>query len=168
MSDITGVFVSLRTGGAWWAGTNDHLYLGVVGTVGGREFALGVDGFDDFEEGTTVPYSIGPAADFFGGKKPANAAASLADMTICQPNVTHVYVRKQGDRSHSGDDAWRLDHVFVYLIATGEPTRVFQSTGPATLGNEYGNQLWLAEVAHSGAYRDARIPIDGTTACRAE
>lgn len=44
MSDVTGIFVSLTTGGARWAGTNDHQYGGVVGTVGGREFALGLDG----------------------------------------------------------------------------------------------------------------------------
>lgn len=164
MSEITGIFVSLTTGGQWWAGTNDHLYLGVVGTVGGREFALDVANFDDFEEGTVVPYSIGPDAAVFGGKIPATAPAALNDMLICLPNVTHVYLRKQGDRTHEGDDAWRLNYVYVYLISS-DITRVFKSTGPATLGNEYGLQLWLGEVAHSGTYRDARIPIEGITEC---
>ena len=56
MSNLTGIFVSLTTGGQWWAGTNDHLYIGVVGSVGGREFALDVAGFNDFEKGTVVPY----------------------------------------------------------------------------------------------------------------
>jgi hypothetical protein len=164
MSKITGIFVSLTTAGVWWAGTNDHLYLGVVGTVGGREFALGVDGFDDFEAGTVVPYSIGPGAAVFGGKIPATAPAALAEMTICLPNVTHVYLRKQGDRTHEGDDAWRLSSAFVYLISSGM-TRVFTTTGPATLGNEHGLQLWLAEIDHSGAYRDARIPVEGVAEC---
>jgi hypothetical protein len=165
VSSLDGIFVSLTTGNQWWAGTNDHLYLGVVGTVGGRELALGVDGFDDYEEGTVVPYSIGPSAALFGGKKPANGDASLSDLTICQPNVTHVYLRKQGDRTHAGDDAWRLDNVYVYLIAAPQPTRVFVSTGRATLGNEYGNQIWLAEVGHGGQYLDARMMVEGAATC---
>ena len=166
MSKINGIFVSLSTAGQWWAGTNNHLYLGVVGTVGGREFALNVAGFDDFEEGTVVTYSIGPGAALFGGKIPATAPQALAEMTICQPNVTHVYLRKQGDRTFDGDDMWRLSSAYIYLIADGDPTRVFSSTGPATLGNEHGQQIWLGEVAHSGSYRDARIPIEGVADCQ--
>ncbi len=165
MSTINGIFVSLRTDDFSWHGTNDHLYLGVVGTVGGREFALNVAGFDDFEEGTTVTYSIGPGAGLFGGKTPETAADRLAEMTICIPNVTHVYLRKQGDRTYGGDDAWRLANAFVYLLAPGA-TRVFASTGPATLGNEHGNQIWLAESSHHGGYLDARIPWDGLAECR--
>jgi len=165
MSILNGIFVSLTTAGQWWAGTNDHLYIGIVGTVGGREFALNVDGFDDFEEGTVVPYSIGPGAAVFGGQIPETAPDALAEIKICQPNVTHVYLRKQGDRTHKGDDAWRLSSAFVYLIASPAPTRVFVSTGSATLANEYGLQVWLAEGDHSGNYRNARIPIDGVADC---
>ena len=164
MSKITGIFVSLTTGEQWWAGTDDHVYIGVVGTVGGREFALDVSGFNDFEQGTVVPYSIGPGAAFFGGRIPATAPAALADMTICLPNVTHVYLRKQGDRTHEGDDAWRISAAFVYLLSSGM-MRLFKLTGPATLGNEHGLQVWLAEVAHSGAYRDAKLVIDGVANC---
>lgn len=165
MSTISGIFVSLTTAGQSWAGTDDHLYLGVVGTVGGREFALNVEGFNDFEKGTIVPYSIGPDASVFGGKIPETAPGALAEMIICQPNVTHVYLRKQGDRTYEGDDAWRLSSAFVYLIASGAPTRVFKSTGPATLGNEYGLQVWLAEIGHSGNFLDARIPFEGVADC---
>lgn len=86
-------------------------------------------------------------------------------MKICQPNVTHVYLRKQGDRTHSGDDLWELASGFVMLMADGEPTRVLKSTGSAGLGNEYDNQIWLGEMAHSGAFRNARTPIDGVAAC---
>lgn len=166
MSAINGIFVSLDTADPWWAGTDDHLYLGVVGTVGGREFALDNRSVDDFEPGV-MTYRIGPGAHVFGGIIPDHAGGQLANMTICLPNVTHVYLRKQGDRSSSGDDMWKLDHAFVYLIAPGEPTRVFQSTGVARLGNEYGHTVWLGEVAHSGAFRDARIPIDGVAECEA-
>ena len=165
MSNLDGIFVSLTTAGQWWAGTDDHLYIGVVGTVGGREFALNVEGFNDFEKGTVVTYSIGPGAALFGGRIPETAPGALAEMIICQPNVTHVYLRKQGDRTFKEDDAWRLSSVFVYLIASGSPTRVFVSTGPATLGNEFGLQIWLAETGHSGSYLNARIPIDGMAEC---
>ena len=168
MSNISGIFVSLTTASQWWAGTDDHLYLGVVGTVGGREFALNVEGFNDFEEGTVVTYSIDPGAAVFGGRVPETAPGALAEMTICQPNVTHLYLRKQGDRTFTGDDARRLSSAFVYLIASGSPTRVFKSTGPATLGNEYGLQLWLAEIGHSGSYLNARIPIEGGADCESD
>lgn len=167
MSRLNGIFVSLTTADQWWAATNNHLYIGVAGTVGGREFALNVEDFDDFEEGMVVTYSIGPDATVFGGEVPATALEALAEMTICHPNVTHVYLRKQGDRTHAGDDAWRLSNAFVYLIARGS-TRVFASTGPATLGNEHGLQVWLAEVNHGGEYRNARIPIEGVADCERE
>jgi hypothetical protein len=165
MSELTGIFVSLSTSGFSWAGTDDHLYLGVTGTIGGREFALAVAGFDDFEEGSVVTYSIGPGAAVFGGKKPDTAAGTLADMVICQPNVTHVYLRKQGSRSHAGDDAYRMYSAFVYLISATS-TRIFVSTGPATLGNEYGHTVWLAEIDHSGDYRNAIIPVEGAASCQ--
>jgi hypothetical protein len=160
MSDIEGIFVSLQTG-AQWFGTDDHIYLGVVGTVGGREFALAVDDFDDFEPGDRATYSIGPAAEIFGGREPDTAAEQLDSMTICLPNVTHVYLRKQGDRSHAGDDAWELQSCFVYLL--GGSTRAFTSTGSAILGNEYGHKVWLAEGIDG--YVDARIPVEGEAEC---
>jgi hypothetical protein len=165
MSELNGIFVSLTTGSSTWAGTDDHLYVDVAGTVGGREFALAVDDFDDFEAGTVVPYSIGPGAAVFGGREPDTAADQLERMTICQPNVTHVSLRKQGDRTHAGDDYWELEEVVVYLIAPDTPTRVFVSTGSARFGNEYGNRVYLAEVGHGGNYVDARVPREGVADC---
>lgn len=166
MSAITGIFVSLTTAGdPAWAGTDNHVYLGVVGTVGGREFALGVPRFDDYERGTSVGYSIGDGAEIFAGRKPLHGDAAFEEMMICQPNVTHVYLRKQGNLSHSDDDAWRLERAVVYILGP-TVTRVFSTTGPATLGNEYGLQLWMGEVAHSGSFRNAQIPIDGIADCQ--
>lgn len=161
MSEVNGIFVSWTTGASWWSGTDDHIYVDVAGTVGGREFTLDVD---DFEEGTVVTYSIGPAAERFGGRKPATAGDEFDRMTICQPNVTHVSLRKQGDRTHDEDDAWELLSAYVYLMGPDE-TRVFTTTGTATLGNEYGLRVYLAEAAGSDTYHDARIPIDGVAEC---
>ncbi len=166
MSEVTGIFVSLKTADSPpWAGTDNHVYLGVVGTVGGREFSLGVPAFDDYEPGSDVGYSIGSAADVFAGRKPLRGDAAFDDMMICQPNITHVYLRKQGNLSHDGDDLWRLERAFVYILGP-TVTRVFSTTGPATLGNEWGLQLWLGEVAHSGSFRNAQIPIEGTADCQ--
>lgn len=164
MSEITGIFVSLTTGTGQWSGTDDHIYVGICGTVGGREFALNVEDFDDFEERTTVGYSIGSGADPFGGREPETAERQFEKMTICLPNVTHVYLRKQGDRTHSGDDYWDLESCHAFLTSD-DMTRTYASTGSARIGNEYGHKIWLAETAHYGSYRDARIPIDGTAEC---
>ena len=160
MSEINSIFVSLTTAGDQW-GTDDHVYLGVVGTVGGREFALAVAGYNDFEPGTST-YTIGSTP--LGGNTPDTAEQSLNSLLICLPNVTHVYLRKQGSRSHDGDDAWQLNGAVVYLMSD-DVTRVFVLTGKARLGNEYGHKVWLAESAHSGDYRDARIPIEGIAEC---
>jgi len=68
----------------------------------------------------------------------------------------------QTRRSHPPrDDVWRLDSAVVLLLARNRPTRVFHASGPASLGNEVGHTVWLAETSHSGAYRDARLVIDG-------
>lgn len=150
MSDLTGALVRLHTGTQGWAGTDDHVYLGISGTDGGREFALATAGFDDFEHDDAdgdadhyAEYGIG-TYEFFG-RDPETADAALNTLSISQPDITHVYLRKQGDRSHADDDAWRLWKAEVYLDAESDPTRLFESTGLATLGNEHGNQLWLGE-----------------------
>lgn len=46
--------VELETSTESWAGTDDHLYAGVFGTEGGREFNLNVSGFNDYEPGSKV------------------------------------------------------------------------------------------------------------------
>ncbi|MDS0222113.1 hypothetical protein NDI54_12210 [Haloarcula sp. S1AR25-5A] len=165
MSQLDGVFVSLTTGAGQYAGTDDHVYLGICGTVGGREFALNVENFDDWEEGSVVTYGFGPRAGFYGAKDPRTAADQLDRMTICLPNVTHVYLRKQGDRTTSGDDYWELQECHVNLHSPSS-TRQFVSTGTARLGNEYGHKIWLAESFHQGAYKNAHIPVDGTAECQ--
>ena len=59
MSKVLGIFVELKTENKKHAGTDDHIYIGVVGPGGGREFPLNVSGFNDFEEGTNVKYWLG-------------------------------------------------------------------------------------------------------------
>ena len=59
MPDIEGIVVELETGSQSWAGTNDQLFVGIVGTGGGREFNLNVSNFNDFEANSKVNYQIG-------------------------------------------------------------------------------------------------------------
>lgn len=149
MPDITGIFVSLTVGGGTHDGTDDHVYLGVAGTGGGREFALATARINDFEAGSTVTYSFGPDAQQFGGEEPDTATAELGRISISQAGVTHVYLRKQGSIGHDDDDALDVDSAFVYLVADGSRvTRVFISTGGARLGNESGHVVHLRETGH--------------------
>ncbi len=148
MTAITGIFVSLTTGGQSWAGTDDQLYLGVPGRGGGREFNLNVAGFDDFEPGTTVTYKIGDVV--FPGLTPITAPGDLTAAPIQIEHVTHVYLRKLGRLSQSADDAWRLQSSFVYLLAPSHPTRVWSATGPLTLSFKDGLQVWFGELGTEG------------------
>ena len=148
MADVQGIVVELETGSETWAGTDDQLFVGVVGTEGGREFNLNVSGFDDFESGIKVNYVIGQefAFDASGPEKtPITAPASLiGGSKINQPSVTHVYLRKQGVMDASVDNAWRLASARVWLMNSTDPTLVFTSRGQLTLSIEDGLQVWLA------------------------
>jgi hypothetical protein len=147
MADIEGIVVELETGNQSWAGTDDQLFVGVVGSHGGREFNLNVSGFNDFEPGTKVNYQIGQefALSTPGPEKtPITAPASLlGGSKIDQPSVTNVYLRKQGDMSQDVDDAWRLAFARVWLMNSTDPTQIWESRGPLTLSIEDGLQVWL-------------------------
>jgi len=148
MADIEGIVVELTTGSQSWAGTDNHLYLGVVGTQGGREFSLDVSGFNDFEAGSKVNYVIGkefPLALPGPEKKPITAPASLTGGSkISQPHVTHVYLRKQGLLTEASDDAWQLQGARVWLMNASDPTQIWEARGPLTLSLEDGLQVWLS------------------------
>ena len=147
MADIEGIVVELETGNQSWAGTDDQLFVGVVGTLGGREFNLNVSGFNDFEPGTKVNYKIGKefALALSGPEKtPITAPASLLDGSkIDQPSVNHVYLRKQGNMRQDVDNAWRLQFARVWLMNSTDPTLIWESRGPLTLSIEDGLQVWL-------------------------
>jgi len=148
MADIEGIVVELTTGSQSWAGTDDQLFLGVVGTGGGREFNLNVSGFNDFEPGTKVNYLIGKeyALALAGSeKRPVTAPGTLsAGSKMDQPSVTHVYLRKQGLMNQDSDDAWRLQEARVWLLNDSDPTRIWESRGALTLSIEDGLQVWLS------------------------
>lgn len=155
MTEITRVSATIATAAASpgaHTGTNDHVYLGISGTGGGREFSLDVDGFDDWEPGSKVAYGFGPGPPFSPPsayrpkKESTNAADQLSNIDTDITNVTHVYLRKQGDRTPKGDDYWELEECQVFFTSGPAPdgeSRVYSLTGPVRLGNEYGHKVWL-------------------------
>ena len=59
MSELTGIKVTLTTAATENAGTDDHVYIGVIGTGGGREFPLDDPEYDDFEIEEPITYRLG-------------------------------------------------------------------------------------------------------------
>lgn len=150
--NITGIYVSVRTGPASWARTDDALYLGIVGTVGGREFHLDTP---SLEAGTTKSFKWGEAS--FAADV---AKESIGGTVICRPNVTHVYLRKHGAGSRNTDNAWNMAEAFVFIVARGAGTTdVYVTTGPETLSFETGQIVYLAQSAHLGEYFNKQIPV---------
>jgi hypothetical protein len=152
MSKLNGVTVYLRTGTGRYAGTDDHVYLGVYGPGAGREFALDVDDFDDWEPDSSVDYTFGQSIGV--GMDPKTADDQLSNISISLPDITHAYLRKQGDRTQSGDDYWELSDAEVWLAHSSRDYRAFTLPGTARLGNEYGHKVWLRE------YKDVDEELD--------
>lgn len=156
MSHIRGLVVRLKTENRSWAGTDDHIYLGIVGKGGGREFPLDVNGFDDFEEGTDIKYWLGTVWDgaaLTGAKKPNQSQPDSGrwnDPAVDNINlnqVDYVYLRKGGTRQSDNDDAYMMDEVEATLYGSSPNKRTFRSTVDIGLANEYGLQVWLQETA---------------------
>ena len=155
MSELTGIAATLTTAATENAGTDDHLYIGVVGTGGGREFPLNSK-FDDFEI-EQVTYKLGafwepvPASEVrFPHQSRPGEVNDPAYMPLELELVYAVYVRKQGDNSTEDDDAYRLNDLKVVLYGPTSPLkRTFRlrrrGDGP-WLANENGHVIYLAEV----------------------
>lgn len=151
MSHVRGMVVRLKTKNESYAGTDDHIYIGVVGTDGGREFPLDVRGFNDFEPGTDVKYWLGDVWDggvLSNAKNPYQAHAwnDPELWRIEMDQVNQVYVRKGGTRTGGQDNAYKMDEVEVTLYGATSPNkRTFERTTDIWLANEYGLQVWLPE-----------------------
>jgi hypothetical protein len=152
MSDVRGILVELVTENEKYAGTDDHIYIGVVGDGGGREFPLDVRGFNDFERGKNVKYWLGDVWDgnvLAGAKNPYQSQGGWNDpdkWRIELEDVDQVYVRKGGTRSGGADDAYKMDRVEVTLYGASPISRTFSRSTDIWLANEYGLQVWLPEA----------------------
>jgi hypothetical protein len=154
---ITGIYFSLTTGSQSWAGTDDALYFGLAGTVGGREFFL-----------DTGPLAPNTTKTFHWGNSafPADVEKdSVGGTVICRPNLTHVYLRKLGLGSRRADNALMVANAFAFLESDESGTTdVFVTTGPEQLSFETGLVVYLAQTAHLGEYINRQIPVLDTAA----
>lgn len=150
MVNVKGMVVELKTKSGKGTGTDDHIYIGVVGKGGGSEFPLDVPGFDDFEAGT-VRYWFGDVWDgssLSGAKNPYKAHSwnDPEPRYIDLDKVDYVYLRKHSHKGGRDDDAWKMDKVEVTLYGPSSPQkRTFHKTGDIWLANEYGLQVYLKE-----------------------
>ena len=79
MSDLTGIAVTLTTAADEDAGTDDHVYLGIIGLGGGREFPLDDPDQDDFELEPPVRYKLGETWETVS----ASSGSSLTKNSLC-------------------------------------------------------------------------------------
>ncbi|WP_160093670.1 PLAT/LH2 domain-containing protein [Rhodococcus sp. T7] len=145
------MLVELQTHSESGSGTDDHLYIGIFGTDGGREFPLDSPS-DDFEAGSHITYVLGETpASQPDWRRPnfsePGGRCDPAGLGIDLDSVQQVYIRKQARGfTTSDDDAYQLDLVRVILQA-GNESRAFilPTTGAKGLwlGNEFGHQAWL-------------------------
>jgi len=149
MGHILGMVVELDTNSA----TGDHIYIGVVGKGGGREFPLD-SAINDFQPGI-VTYLLGTVWQVPAGNVELPNYSTVGGRNdpekyhIDLDEVDYVYIRKQGERTLTGDDAYQFDSVEVKLYASQiDPTnlRTFRTNIDLWLSNEFGHQVWLKEV----------------------
>lgn len=158
MHKVKGIWVLLRTAqttqGISGPGTDDHVYVGIIGRHGGSEFPLDVRDFDDFEAGTSVKYWFGDVWEgtaLTDAKRPYEADGENHPYrrNIDLEGVDYVYIRKHSTRGSDKDDSWRLEAAALQLYADTSPVkRSFVKPEPIWLGNEYGHTVYLWEISY--------------------
>jgi hypothetical protein len=159
MTDLTGIAVRLTTAADENAGTDDHLYLGVIGFRGGREFPLDDPDHDDFELEPPVNYKLGAtwetvSSPRFPRQSKPGEVNDPAFLPLDMDAVLGVYLRKQGDNTTDGDDAYRLNDVTVVLYGPEPPVKrtyiLRRISGGPWLSNENGHVVYLTPVPEDG------------------
>ncbi|UCE74632.1 MAG: hypothetical protein JSV56_02735 [Methanomassiliicoccales archaeon] len=150
MTALKGILVRLKTKKESGAGTDDHIYIGIVGSGGGGEFPLDVIGFKNFQEGSKVKYWFGDVWEGIAlkeAKNPfqANRWNNPSYRHIDLDKVDYVYLRKHSHKGGIDDDAWKMESVQVTLYGPKPKKRTYYLRGDLWLANEYGLQVWLEE-----------------------
>ncbi|MCA9875220.1 MAG: hypothetical protein KC441_16230 [Anaerolineales bacterium] len=163
MSELTSIFISVKTSEKDNSQTDDNIYLGVEGTGGGREFLLDVSNYDDFQKGVHENYNLGGVTStqiqtllnqseipFIGYRVPYDASQGGINDPASYPidfqQIDRVYLRKMGDRVKRGDNALIIDEIAVWLYSDEGERRKFFCGRQFRLGSEYGLQVWLFPV----------------------
>jgi len=156
MVQLTGIVANLETSDTEDSGTDDHLYIGVVGTGGGREFPLNSEK-EDFITGEKENFLLGsvwdPTEVDSSTKFPLESEPGKNNDPALYPlnldNVSFVYLRKQGDNTTEDDDAYKLQFLRVVLYGPSPPSRRIFNTNnnnAVLLANENGHVVYLQEL----------------------
>jgi hypothetical protein len=159
MVQLTGMAVTLTTDGDADSGTDDNLYIGIIGSGGGREFPLDSQK-DDFNRGETEKFALGVIWEggFIDGstKFPLQSDPGKDNDPALIPvdvdRVNFVYLRKQGDNTADGDDGYQLRELNVVLYGPASPSkrrfRFFNGANQPSLwlANENGHVVYLQEI----------------------
>ncbi|MDJ0823473.1 MAG: hypothetical protein QNJ09_16890 [Paracoccaceae bacterium] len=161
MPNIKNIIVTLKTGNALKAGTDDHLYVGVVGRGSGGEFNLSTPmPGDDYNRNELRIHYLGPEPADPRDPNAMPTDAVRPDKSVYDPtfgetsgindperraidieDVEYVYIRKVGPRKSGYDDPWQLEAIQVVLMTvstehdpTGRPWTQYYALGPAPVG----------------------------------
>ncbi len=141
--------------------TDEHLYIGVVGTGGGREFPLFDTDNPEFKPGLNK-YALGeiweggiivPGTTRFPNRSNVGKDNDPALAPLDIDKVAFVYIRKQDKHGTYDDNAYRLKQLVVVLYGPVQPSRrIFRFDGesPVWIGNEHGQVIYLAEARVAG------------------
>ncbi|MDQ3828848.1 MAG: hypothetical protein M3361_05970 [Candidatus Tectomicrobia bacterium] len=156
MTQLRGMAVTLTTAPDSEAGTDDKLFIGVIGAGGGREFPLDSPA-EDFIEGKTEKFVLGSIWEGnvidnetkFPLESQPGQNNDPAYMYVDMDLVNIVYLRKQ----ESGQ-VYRLQGLEVRLYGPSAPSRkVFHFLNttaapkpPLWMSLAYGNVVYLGET----------------------
>lgn len=150
MTHLRGMIVRLVTGNDVFAGTDDMIYIGVVGKDGGREFPLDVSNFNDFEKGTDIKYHLGTVWDgaaLNGTKKPADSEPGQKNDPMWHrvelDAVDYVYIRKA--ENTNDHPQYQMDLVEITLYGGNNVSRTFIETNDIYLGKNVGLICYIPE-----------------------
>jgi len=154
MASLVGILVQLDISGAAGSGTDDPIYLGVMGPRGGREFPLRRSGKNDWEAGSKARYIIGtvPIEDV----PPDAAVASRTESgkrnspdrsDIDAEAIQTVYLRKREGVSSITDDAVSIlrGEAIIYAAGGTKQRWYLDSKLGIWLGTQYGSQVALSK-----------------------
>jgi len=161
---IKGIYVEIKVGSVGYAESKDPIYLGIYGKNGGREFALDVDNYQEFNSpNKVVKLQIGdyccnnPGVMQVRHSDPAGGSNTPLNYPLSLNDIGYVYLRKyqRANENHAtnqdlNDDLLELAYAKVLICDTGGDIRRFDKEIRMFFGYECGIQHWLEEGQKPG------------------
>ena len=134
------ITVEITTSFAAGAGTEGQVFLG----IGGREFRLDIEEYEDFDRGDEVTYELGEDANvrFPERNDPRQGYPLTVEAVTSRP----AYLRMV---PHDKSDDWNLANVHVRVLAGEKQVRFGALDGPQDniwLGPQSGTTLALSRI----------------------